>query len=336
MKILFYGVREVEVPLFNELNKKFNHEIELIPDYLNSKETAEKAKGFECVVLRGNCFANKEVLDMYKSYGVKYLFTRTVGTNHIDVKYAKELGFKLAYVPFYSPNAIAELAVSMAMSLLRALPHTAVKFENRDFTVDPYMFAREIRNCNVGIIGLGKIGFTAAKLFKGLGANVLGYDMFPKEGIDDIVTQVSLDELVRNSDVISIHAPYIKENGKVITKEFLAKMKKNSILINTARGELMDLEAVIEALESGHLMGAGIDTIEGEVNYFFKNFSDKEVEFKLKFPTFQRLLDLYPRVLVTPHVGSYTDEAASNMIETSFENLKEYLETGACKNDIKG
>ena len=115
-----------------ELLKKFGYDLELIPDYLNSKETAEKAKGFECVVLRGNCFATKEVLDMYKSYGVKYLFTRTVGTNHIDVKYAKELGFKLAYVPFYSPNAIAELAVSLAMSLLRHLPYTAEKFNKKD------------------------------------------------------------------------------------------------------------------------------------------------------------------------------------------------------------
>ena len=335
MKVLFYGVRDVEVPLFHELNKKFGYEIELIPDYLNSKETAEKAKGFECVVLRGNCFATKEVLDMYKSYGVKYLFTRTVGTNHIDVKYAKEIGLKLAYVPFYSPNAIAELAVSLAMSLLRSLPYTAEKFKNRDFTVDAQMFSKEIRNCTVGVVGLGRIGYTAAKLFKGLGANVLGYDMFPKTGVEDIVTQVSMDELIANSDIITLHAPFIKENGKIVTKEFLAKMKKGSILVNTARGELMDLTAVIEALESGHLAGAGIDTIEGEVNYFFKNFSDKEAKFKLDFPEFNRLLDLYPRVLVTPHVGSYTDEAASNMIETSFDNLKEYLDTGACKNDIK-
>ena len=335
MKVLFYGVREVEVPLFHELNKKFGYDLELIPDYLNSKETAEKAKGFECVVLRGNCFATKEVLDMYKSYGVKYLFTRTVGTNHIDVKYAKELGFKLAYVPFYSPNAIAELAVSLAMSLLRHLPYTAQKFNKRDFTVDKNMFSREVRNCTVGVIGLGRIGFTAAKLFKGLGANVIGYDMFPKTGIDDIVTQVSMDELVAKSDIITLHAPFIKENGKIVTKEFLSKMKENSILINTARGELMDLEAVVNALESGHLAAAGIDTIEGEVNYFFKNFSDKQAEFRADYPLYNKLLDLYPRVLVTPHVGSYTDEAASNMIETSLENLKEYLDTGACKNDIK-
>ena len=97
----------------------------------------------------------------------------------------------------------------------------------------------------------------------------------------------------------------------------------------------MDLEAVVAALESGHLAGAGIDTIEGEVNYFFKNFSNDEAKFKWEYPLFNKLIELYPRVLVTPHVGSYTDEAASNMIETSLENLKEYLDTGACKNDIK-
>lgn len=335
MKVLFYGVREVEVPLFHELNKKFGHELELIPDYLNSKETAAKAKGFECVVLRGNCFANKEVLDLYKSYGVKYLLTRTVGTNHIDVPYAKELGFKLGYVPFYSPNAIAELALSMAMSLLRHLPYTAEKINNKNFTVDAPMFSKEVRNCTVGVIGLGRIGFTAAKLFKGLGANVIGYDMFHKDGIDDIVTQVSFDEVIKNSDIITLHAPYIKENGKIITKEVIAKMKKGAILINTARGELMDVEAVVEALENNHLAAAGIDTIEGEVSYFFKNFSDKKTVFTQKFPIIERLINLYPRVLITPHVGSYTDEAASNMIETTFENLQEYIETGKTKNDIK-
>lgn len=197
------------------------------------------------------------------------------------------------------------------------------------------MFSKEVRNCTVGVVGLGKIGFTAAKLFKGLGANVIGYDKFPKEGVEDIVTQMSYEEVIEKSDIITLHAPFIKENGKIITKEIIAKMKKGAILINTARGELMDLEAVVEALESGHLGGAGIDTIEGEVDYFFKDFSAKQDEFAEKFPLVERLAKLYPRVLITPHVGSYTDEAASNMIETTFENLDEYLKHGNCKNDIK-
>ena len=149
------------------------------------------------------------------------------------------------------------------------------------------------------------------------------------------INSVAIDIGLTSSGILDNWLSKFKENGKIVTKEFLSKMKENSILINTARGELMDLEAVVAALESGHLAGAGIDTIEGEVNYFFKNFSNDEAKFKLEYPLFNKLIELYPRVLVTPHVGSYTDEAASNMIETSLENLKEYLDTGACKNDIK-
>ena len=106
------------------------------------------------------------------------------------------------------------------MSLLRQLPYTAQKFNKRDFTVDKNMFSREVRNCTVGVVGLGRIGFTAAKLFKGLGANVIGYDMFPKTGVEDIVTQVSMEELIAKSDIITLHAPFIKEMEKLLQKNF--------------------------------------------------------------------------------------------------------------------
>ena len=149
-----------------------------------------------------------ENLDIYKELGVKYVITRTVGVNHIDASYARELGFKLGYVPFYSPNAISELAVTLAMTLLRNVAYTVSKTSKQDFRVDAQMFAKEIRNCTVGVVGIGRIGLTTASLFKGLGAKVLAYDAFPKEGVEDICTQVSLDELLANSDVISIHAPY--------------------------------------------------------------------------------------------------------------------------------
>lgn len=332
MKVLCYGVRDVERPFFDKINEKFNFELTCVSEYLNTPETAYLAKGHDCVILRGNCWATKENLDIYKELGVEYVLTRTVGVNHIDIPYAKQLGFKLGYVPFYSPNAIAELAVTHALMLARNMAYTVDKTHNKDFRVDARMFAKEIRNSTVGIIGIGRIGLTTATLFKGLGAKVLAYDAFPKTGIDDICTQVSLDELLANSDIISIHAPFIKENGKVITKEFIAKMKKGSILINTARGELQDIHAIIDGIESGHLAGAGLDTLEDESEIFFKDFEGK----KLPRPEFEKLVELYPRVLLSPHIGSYTDEAVSNMIETSFENLKEYIETGSCKNDILG
>ena len=319
MKIIFYGVRDVEVPIFEAVNKKFGYEMTLIPEYLTDEATAKKAAGHDVVVLRGNCFATKERLDIYKELGVKYVLTRTVGVN------------QMAYVPFYSPNAIAELALTLAMTLLRNVTYTGNKTKDKNFIVDKQMFSREVRNCTVGVLGLGRIGMTAAKLFKGLGANVIGFDIFPKTGVEDIVTQMPMDEVLAKSDIITLHAPYIKENGKIITKEAIAKMKDNVILINTGRGELVDTDALVEGLESGKIYGAGIDTLDNEVEIFFKDFKGKT----LPVPAFEKLINMYPKVIITPHIGSYTDEAALNMIETTFDNVKEYLDTGDCKNKIQ-
>lgn len=330
MKVLCYGVRDVEKPFFESLNEKYNFDITCVEQYLNTEQTAMLAEGFECVILRGNCFADKKNLDIYKSLGVKYILTRTVGINHIDIQYAKSLGFKLAYVPFYSPNAIAELALTHALMLSRNMAYTVNEMSNKDFRVKSNMFAKEVRKSTVGIIGLGKIGLTTAKLFKGIGANVLGYDVYPKENIDDILTQVSLNELIENSDIISLHIPYIKENGKLVTKEFLSKMKKGSILINTGRGEVVDTLALIDSIKSGHLRGAGLDTIDNETNIFFKDLRDKEIEDE----TLKQLVSLYPNVILSPHIGSFTDEAVINMIETSYQNLDDFIKTGNCKNEI--
>ena len=260
-----------------------------------------------------------------------YVLTRTVGVNHIDVAHARALGLKTAYVPFYSPNAIAELAVTLAMMLLRNTAYTVQKTAQKDFRVDASMFSREIRNCKVGLVGIGRIGLTAAKLFKGLGAEVLAYDAIPKEGVDDLVRQVSLEELLRESDIVSVHAPYIPAQGRFITRDFIAKMKDGAILINTARGELQDAQALLEAVRSGKLAGLGLDTLEGEGDFFFKDLRDQI----LPDPLVEELVQLYPRVLITPHIGSYTDEAALNMIETSFKNLQEFIETGQSQNEIE-
>ena len=330
MKVLCYGVRDVEEPIFESSNKAFGYDIKCVPDYLNTPETAEMAKGFDAVILRGNCFANKQNLDIYKKLGVQYVLTRTVGKDHIDIPYAKELGFKMAFVPGYSPNAIAELAVTHAMMLLRHLAYTTSEAHNGIFVVDKLMFSKEIRNCTVGVIGLGRIGRGCAQIFHGMGAIVVGQDVFQIKGIDDYATQVEMDELLKVSDVISLHCPYIKENGKVVTREFISKMKDGAILVNAARGQLVDTEAVIEAIESGKLGGFAADTLDGEADLFGKDFEGG----KAPNAIFQKLIDLYPKVLLSPHLGSFTDEAVKNMVETTYENLKEYMETGDCKNKI--
>lgn len=328
MKVLFYGVREVEVPLFHELNKKFGYDLELIPDYLNSKETAEKAKGFECVVLRGNCFATKEVLDMYKSYGVKYLFTRTVGTNHIDVKYAKELGFKLAYVPFYSPNAIAELAVTHAMTLLRNIGHIRAAQFKGDFTWNKDLISKEIRSCTVGIIGTGRIGLTAATLFKGLGAKVIGFDEFKNPGADGILEyRDTVEALLEEADVVSLHLPLTDGTYHMINKDRIKHMKDHAILVNTGRGGLVNIDDVVEALESGKIKGAALDVLECETLYVNQKIDPKKIE-----GTVVETLMGMDNVVLTGHFAFFTETAVDNMVSTALDNLKVEIETGKVQN----
>lgn len=331
MNILCYGVRDVELPFFEEHNKKFNYGIKCVPDYLNTAATAEMAKGFEAVMLRGNCFANKENLDIYKKLGVKYILTRTAGYDHIDVPYAKELGFKLAFVPRYSPNAIAELAVTHAMMLLRHLAYVVSRTSKKNFKVDDFMFSKEVRNCTVGVIGLGRIGHVTASMFHGMGAKVLGYDVFKMDNFAGIGEQVSMDELLAKADIISLHVNYKKGEPPIVTKEFLDKAKDGLILVNASRGQLVDEQAIIDAIESGKLNGFAADTLTGEAALFGKDLDGKQIE----DPLLAKFVDLYPRVLISPHLGSYTDEAVSNMVEISYENLKTMMETGTCPNEIK-
>lgn len=330
IKIACYGVRENEAPFFNKLNK-YNFELYLIEDLLRH-DNIETAQGMDAVLLRGNCVADLKNIQKLKEYGVKYLFTRTVGYNHIDLQAAADNDMHVARVPSYSPNAIAELSLTLAMSLLRHTTYTTTRTANKDFTVDNVMFSKEIRNCKVGIIGTGKIGLTEAKLFKGLGAEVIGYDVFQSDSAKRTVTFMELDDLLKESDIVSIHVPYFPgKNDKMVNSEFISKMKDGAILINTARGELHDNEAILDALKSLKLDGFATDVFANEENIFFQKF-DKTTE-NLD-PTVKELLGLYPRVLVTPHMGSNTDEALTNMIETSFENLHDLITKGSTANAV--
>lgn len=325
-----YGVRDTEKVFFTSLNEKFNYNLVLIKELL-THENIDTAKGAQAVMLRANCVADKQNLDKMKEFGIEYVLTRTVGVNHIDIDYADQLGFKMARVPFYSPNAVSELAVSLGVGLLRNTYYMAENMRKKNFKVDDFMFAKEIRNSTIGIIGTGKIGIEAAKAFKGMGAKVLGYDIYPNDANKAILDYVTLDELLSQSDLISLHTPYIPgQNDKMINKDTIAKMKKGTFIINAARGELINHEDLLAALKSQHIKGAALDTLPNEGQIFFKEFATKDLPIKV----YQELHQLYPRVIFTPHIGSYTDEAVKNMVETTYKNLAEYQATGHCKNVV--
>ena len=329
VNLVCYGVRDVEREYFNDLNK-YGYKTTYVGDLLRT-DNLHLIEGNEAVMLRGNCPADEKNIEKMAGYGVKYLLTRTVGYNHIDVEAAKKHGMKVARVPGYSPNAIAELALTLAMMLLRNTAYTVHKTRKKDFRADAQMFSPEIRRCTVGIIGTGRIGLTAARLFRGLGARVIAYDLYPGEEAEEVVEYLSMDEVISQSDIISLHCPYIKEsNHYMVDDEFISRMKPGAILINTARGELQDIEAIIKGLESGKLGGFGTDVLEGESEVFFRDLRDQ----KLADRNIEKLTKMFPKVIITPHIGSYTDEALTNMVETSYDNLNDLLMRGRSENEL--
>ncbi|AQP53378.1 lactate dehydrogenase [Vagococcus penaei] len=329
--IACYGVRPNEKPYFEKLNT-YGYDLVLIEDLLTA-DNADTFNGCDAVLLRGNCLANRENIQKMAEQGIKYVFTRTVGFNHIDLEAAADYNMQVARVPSYSPNAIAELSLTLAMMLLRATAYTTNRTAQKNFKVDSNMFSKEIRNCTVGIIGTGRIGLTEATLFKGLGAKVIGYDIYQSDAAKEVLEFKELDELLKESDIVSLHVPYFPgQNDKMVNADFLGKMKDDAILINTARGELQDDEAILAALKANKLKGFGTDVFANEQTIFFKEFGPNEA---LPNKVVDELVSMYPRVLVTPHVGSNTDEALSNMIETSFENFNDILTTGETKNKVE-
>ncbi len=329
-KIICFGVRDYEKPYFEKLGKQYGYELVLSPVYI-SNDTWELAKGYEIVMVRGNCNLDAAHLKMLKDFGLKYYLTRTAGYNHVDVAACKELGIQSAYVPGYSPNAISELALSLAMALLRNIVYSTDLTHKGHFKVTNQMFSREVRGCTVGIMGCGRIGCTTAKLFKGLGAKVIGYDVYQSDYAKSILEFKDIDELVKEADIIIVHMAYIKgKNDNFISKDMISKMKKDAILVNVARGEVMDNQAALDAIKNGHLAGLGLDVITKEAGLFNKDHDPSDMGDRM----YQDIIDLYPKVLITPHIGSATDMALIDMIEVTLKNMDEFLATGTCKNSL--
>lgn len=328
MKVICFGVRDTEKSIFEEYNKNFNYELTLVAESLNI-DTVEKTKDYDAIICRASDKLDKKVLETIHNYGIKYVLTRTVGFDHIDVEYAKSLGIELARVPCYSPTAIAEVSVSMAIMLSRRVLYFGNKSLSYDFSFDNQGFAKELKNSTVGILGVGKIGYETAKMYKSLGANVIGYDVFKSEMAKQLIEFKTLDEVLNESDIISVHIPYIKEqNDKMINADFINKMKDNAILINVSRGQIQDDKAILDAIKANKLYGVGLDVLHDEKQYFGKQFKD------INDPVVKELIALYPRVIITPHIGSYTDEAVANMVEISYMNLKELVDKKECKNKL--
>ncbi|OKL53073.1 hypothetical protein BSZ39_11420 [Bowdeniella nasicola] len=275
----------------------------------------------DAVSILGQSIVDAELMAALAERGVKYLSTRTVGFDHIDLDAAKNFGITVGHVT-YPPNSVAEYTVMLILMTLRRMKLVMHRAQIQDFSLMGSQ-GSELGNSTVGILGTGRIGAMVANFIKPFGTRVLATDPYPKSELEGIVEYVDLDTMLAESDLVTLHAPASEANHHLIGAERLAKMRKGATIVNCGRGDLIDAEALISALESGHLAGAALDVLENDLEYFHRDVRLGTIRHRNLV-----LLRSFPNVLVTPHIAFYTREVVSAMVEQSVDSLLEMRKSG--------
>ena len=321
MKIICYGVIKMEEKIIENWAQKNQVEIKIVHDDL-SADNAGLAQGFDGVSSEGNLPVGASVYEKFKRYGIKQLSVRQVGVDNQDLAAAKKNGIKITNVAAYSPRAIAELGVTDAMYLLRKIGIYQGRMAHGDFTYDKSTISTEIFNCTVGIIGAGHIGGASAHLYSALGAKVLACDPVYDASLEPYLTYTDFDTILAKSDIISLHTPLLASTENMIDKTAFDKMKKKPILINVARGGLVDTQALIAALKNGQISAAALDTLADETDFYDKK------NMLNSLPEDYKELKAMPQVLITPHIAFFTKLAVKNSIEIALNDAKTIISGG--------
>jgi D-lactate dehydrogenase len=330
MKIAFFSAHDFERGVFDAYNARKGHEIHYLTAHLGP-DTAKLASGFDCVCVFVNDVLNAAVVEELADHGVKLIAARSAGFNHIDLEAAKRRQVGVVRVPAYSPFAVAEHAVAMILTLNRKTHRAYNRVREGNFALEG-LLGFDLHGKTIGVIGTGKIGQVFAKIMLGFGCEVLAYDVAPNVSVREMgVSYQPLADVLRKSDIVSLHCPLLTATYHMIQADSLAKMKPGAMLINTSRGGLVDTPAVIEALKTGHLGALGLDVYEEEAELFFEDLSGQV----LQDDVFARLLT-FPNVLITGHQAFFTSEALQGIAMTTLDNVSEYEATGDSKNRIRG
>ncbi len=326
MKAVAYSIKPFEKEYLAKANQK-KHDITLISNAL-SIDTAIYAKGKDAVIVFTNDDVSAPVIDRLAELGIRYITTRSAGTDHIDKNAALKHDIKLSNVPSYSPQAIAEHTIALAFALNRQIVKANQHSHLFDFRNDE-LIGFNFFDKTVGLIGLGNTGNAVAKIFNGIGCNVIGYDPnFPKDA--PYIKSVTLDVLLASADVISLHLPLIPATRYLINKDTLQQMKDGVMLINTSRGALINTTDVLTALERGKIGYLGLDVYEYEKGLFFEDHENDQVKDQL----LQKLLQ-HKNVLITPHQAYLTKEALQEIANQTIINLdlwqlEKYVQVTSC------
>jgi D-lactate dehydrogenase len=329
MKIAFFNTHTFEKPYFLSENRYYDHSITFLDAKLN-EQTVELARGHDCICSFVYDHLNATVLNQLKKMGVRLIALRSAGFNHVDLDAAAELKLPVVRVPAYSPYSVAEHAVALMLTLNRKISQAVSRVRENNFSLDG-LVGFDLHGKTVGIVGTGKIGSVVAKIMTGFGCNVLACDIAPnKELTANLGIQyVEFSDLLRDSDIITLHVPLLPNTHHMIDMTAFVQMKQNVMLINTGRGALIDTKALIQALKNNRIGYAGLDVYEEEEGVFFENLSGQ----LLQDDVLARLMT-FPNVLITSHQAFLTKEALNNIAHITLQNIVDFEQGKKLHNEV--
>ena len=310
--ITVYGCEPDEAVLFRELAPRFGV-VPTITEAAVSEANAGLASGNRCVSVGHKARITNAALLALSRAGVAYISTRSIGYDHVDVDYAASVGITVENVA-YSPHGVADYAVMLMLMVVRNAKSVIRRADAHDYRL-PDVRGRELRDLTVGVVGTGRIGAAVIDRLRGFGCRELAYDIRPRASVD----HVPLDELLRRSDVVTLHTPLNPDTHHLLNRRRIEQMKRGAFVVNTGRGGLVDTEALTSALESGRLGGAALDVLEGEEGIFYADCRSRPVG----SAHLSRLREL-PNVIISPHTAYYTDHALSDTVENSLINCRDF------------
>ncbi len=328
MRVAVFSAKRYDIRFLGEANAAAGHELDFLEARLDH-HTAPLAEGYQAVCAFVNDLLDPPVLRRLHRGGVRMVALRSAGFNNIDLDAARDLGITVARVPAYSPRSVAEHTVALMLALNRKIHRAYARVREGNFALDG-LLGFDLGARTVGVVGTGLIGREVARLLKGFGCRVVGYDPYPNEEATSFgVEYVSLDELFAKSDVITLHSPLNPDTHHLIDAVTIGQMKPGVMIINTGRGALIDTAAAIEALKEGHIGYLGLDVYEEEDDLFFEDLSDTVIQDDV----FSRLLT-FPNVLVTGHQAFFTEEALAAISATTIRNISAFAEGRESGNEL--
>jgi D-lactate dehydrogenase len=329
MKVAFFDTHRFDRKAFEQANSEFKHDLVFFESRL-TEDTAKLAYGCETVCAFVNDRLNADVLESLAGLGVKLIALRSAGFNHVDLSAAKRLSLRVCRVSAYSPYAVAEHAVALLLALNRKICRAHSRTHDLNFSLDG-LVGFDLHGKTVGVVGTGQIGAVFSKIMLGFGCRLLACDLNPDAELQAAgVEYVSLEQLLRQSAIVSLHVPLNPSTRHLIDSKTIQWMREGAILLNTGRGALIDTPVLIEGLKSGKIGAAGLDVYEEEENVFFRDLSDSV----LKDDVLARLLT-FPNVLLTSHQAFLTNEALAAIAMTTLQSVSDFENGKALENELK-